>query len=89
MKKLIIILASLYSGFVCAQELLTIETTITGSKEQPKVISIVPWQNTQTPGYFGEDIGGLGKTDVIPLIDRRSFNLELRYISSMRKNTQK
>lgn len=74
---------------VNAQEILTIETQITGSKEQPKVLSIVPWQNTKEPDYFGDDIRGLddeatGGSSLLDPINRASFLQEVKYISSMR-----
>lgn len=69
-----------------AQEVITIESTITGSQEQPKVISIVPWQQPKDPDYFGGDIVGLGTLDnVFQPINRAAFNRERRYITSIRK----
>lgn len=74
---------AIFTMLVCqafAQEVLTIESTITGSKEQPKVITIIPWQQAEKPGYFGDDIKGLEnlRTDLMPL-RRESFLRELKY----------
>jgi hypothetical protein len=73
-----------------AQEIITIQSTITGSQEQPKVINIVPWQKPEDPNYFGQDDLALGlmPNDFKPL-NRDAFNKELQYISVMRKSAQK
>ena len=65
---------------VFAQQVLTIESTITGSKEQPKVISIIPWQHAKKPAYFGDDIKGLDshRSELMPL-RRENFQRELKY----------
>ena len=72
-----------------AQEVLTIESTVTGSKEQPKVISIVPWQDADKPGYYGSDLTGLvelgGELEVEPL-NRESFIQEVNYIRATRQS---
>ena len=77
------------SSLSVAQEILTIESTITGSREQPKVISIVPWQKPQDPSYLGKEVGGIGMgLDVFQEFDRETFNQERRYILSTRKGAQ-
>jgi hypothetical protein len=85
------VLAGVSSPLFAAQpQIITIESTITGSQEQPKVISIVPWQKPRPPEYFGEEITGLGlKADVFQSIDRESFNREMHYISTMKKGGMK
>ncbi len=73
-----------------AQEIITIQSTITGSQEQPKVISIVPWQKPEDPDYFGQETSVLGLTpNVFKSLDRDGFSKELEYISVMRKSAQK
>lgn len=95
MKRLIFILSTFILTLItipvfAAQEIIMIESTITGSQEQPKVISIVPWQKPIDPDYFGTDITGLGMgADVFQTLDRDAFNREMQYMSSMRKGTQK
>lgn len=85
-RALLAFVAILFCAGINAQEVLTIESTITGSQEQPKVISIVPWQKAGPPEYFGEDISGLGSTvDIFKPLERDAFNRERRYISSLRK----
>jgi hypothetical protein len=90
MKKISYVLFMLFSTSAFAEKIITIESTITGSQEQPKVISIVPWQKPEDPNYFGQEVTGAGS---IPKdfrsLDRESFVRELEYISVMRKNTQK
>lgn len=80
--KLVFILSvfMLIAANISAQEILTIESTITGSKEQPKVITIIPWQRAKKPGYFGDDIKGLDgyRSELIPL-RRENFQRELKY----------
>ncbi|HEY9033155.1 MAG TPA: hypothetical protein VIN71_04385 [Pseudomonadales bacterium] len=69
-----------------AQDVILIESRITGSQEQPKVISIVPWQKPLEPEYFGQDIEGLGLAfDVFRPLERQTFIRELRYITATRK----
>ncbi len=68
-----------------AEDIIVIESKITGSKEQPKVISIVPWKPILDPGYIGEDLEGLGQVaNVFQSLDRATFNRERRYISATR-----
>ena len=89
MKKWALLLLFL-SGSVLADDIITIQSTITGSQEQPKVISIVPWQKPEDPDYFGKDAALKGKLPKdFKLLDRKSFAVELKYISVMRKSTGK
>ena len=72
-----------------AQEILIIESTVTGSQEQPKVLSIVPWQQPDDPDYIGDDIQGVGDSlNVFQTLDRTSFHRERRYILSARKTLE-
>ena len=74
------------AGAAAAEEVITIESRITGSQEQPKVISIVPWQSPGEPEYFDQEIEGIGMSDnAFEPIDRDAFIRELRYISATRK----
>lgn len=95
MKKVVLFL--LFSGscwFGCtafaAEEIITIKSTITGSQEQPKVISIVPWQKPEDPDYFGQDETALaGLPEIFRPLDRQSFAREREYLSVMRKGAKK
>ncbi len=87
---LIIFLSCFFSASAFSQEIITIESQVTGSKEQPKVISIVPWQEPTEPDYYGEDVSGLEETEqqakqLFMPIDRASFVQEVKYIQTMRK----
>lgn len=105
MKRLLscLMLAIVGVPVLAAQQIITIESTITGSQEQPKVISIVPWQKPKQPEYFGGEVKGLQgeelmnkdnqkgsnlRQQIFQSIDRDAFTREMQYISSMRKNVQ-
>ena len=69
-----------------AQETLMIKSTITGSQEQPKVLTIVPWKNAQDPEYYGKDISGIEmKAAFFRPINRKNFQRKMRYISSLKE----
>jgi hypothetical protein len=79
-----------FASSVLAQEIITIQSTITGSQEQPKVISIVPWQKPEDPDYFGQESAALGlMPNVFKTLDRDGFKKELEYISVMKKSAQR
>lgn len=87
MRMFLLLLICFLSPGLIAQEVITIESTVTGSQEQPKVLSIVPWRQVEDPEYFGGEIVGLGQlTDVFEPISRESFNRERRYIETIRKS---
>lgn len=90
MRILLLVFLVAASFCVSAEQIITIQSTITGSQEQPKVISIVPWQKPEDPNYFGQEITNLGlMPNVFKPLDRRAFVRELEYISVMRKSAQK
>ncbi|CAA0090710.1 Uncharacterised protein [BD1-7 clade bacterium] len=90
MKKIsTLLLLILVAANAAAQDVLIIESTVTGSQEEPKVLSIVPWQEPEDPSYIGEDVEGVGDSlDVFQTLDRDSFNRERLYILSARKTLQ-
>lgn len=71
------------NGF--AQQILTIESKITGTQEQPRVISIVPWQGVNEPEYIGEEMELEMVVDVFKPLERESFKRELNYLTATRK----
>gem|GEM_PF-6608714 len=78
--------ASVYSlQSFAEQKILMIESTITGSQEQPRVISIVPWQGIEEPEYIGEDLQLDMVVDVFKPIERSAFNKEVGYIKATRR----
>ena len=75
-----------FSASTFGEEIVTIESTISGNAEQPKVLTIVPWKDPDFPEYLGEEIKGMGEAiDVFQIIDRDTFNRERSYISSARR----
>ncbi len=69
-----------------AEDVVIIESTISGNSEQPKVLSIVPWKEPKLPEYMGDDIQGIGEViDVFQTVDRKQFNRERQYLLSARK----
>ena len=69
-----------------AQEILTIESQVTGSKGQPKVITIVPWREPGEPDYYGDDVKDLYQTQqLLKPIRRSSFIQEVKYKSALQK----
>lgn len=72
-------------SFAAEPQIITIQTKITGSQEQPRVISIVPWQSIEEPNYIGEDLVFEPIDDVYLPIHRNEFRKEIRYISATRK----
>jgi len=83
---LLTLIAAIYSMQLAAeQKILMIESTITGSQEQPRVISIVPWQTIEEPEYIGGDLQLDPAVDVFKPIERDTFNKELRYIKATRR----
>lgn len=73
------------SSSLFAQDILTIESQLTGSKEQPKVITIVPWKDSTEPDYYGEDVSGLDQNELqFKPINRASFIQEVQYIKAIR-----
>ncbi len=73
-----------------SEEIVIIESTISGNSELPKVLTIVPWKQPEYPEYLGEEVNGIGEAiDVFQIIDRNTFNRERLYISSARKTIMK
>ena len=65
---------------------MVIESTITGSQEQPKVISIVPWKEARDPKLMGESAVNLKISDsIFKNLDRVKFNRESLYMSATRR----
>ena len=81
-----LLLVTFSSVLIAEEKIIMIESTITGSQEQPKVISIVPWKPATDPEYIGEEVQGLGESvNIFQSLDRANFNRERLYIGSTRK----
>ena len=73
----------LFSAFLAqsayAQEAqVVLSSTVTGNREQPKVLYIVPWQQAETPELIYQPLQSLVE-GVIEEMDREEFLRELRY----------
>lgn len=66
-----------------AEDVVTFESTITGSQEQPKVIYIVPWQPPQAPAAERQPIGNLVMQDLLQPIDRDTFLRQVQYRATL------
>jgi hypothetical protein len=73
-----------FVGLSHAQDIVTIESQVTGSKEQPKVITIVPWREPGEPDYYGDDVSELNQTEPrLQPINRASFIQEVKYLKAL------
>lgn len=71
-------------------EILSIESTITGSHEQPKVLYIVPWKAPAGPGDLYQPIlGSVIEEQVLTTIDRATFQRKLEYYQRLSDKTVK
>jgi hypothetical protein len=59
-------------------------TSITGNRELPKVMSIVPWKAAEPPGGPDRPMGSLIDELLAPL-DRDEFRREITYYSDLSK----
>ncbi len=72
-------LALLLSGSAVAQEPhVTLHSTVSGSREQPRVMYILPWQQAKN-GDFTAISAGDRPGDLFAPLDRDDFRRELRY----------
>jgi hypothetical protein len=76
---LLSVMLALLTHTAMAEDVVTFESTITGSQEQPKVIYIVPWQPPQAPASERQPIGGLVMQDLLQPIDRDTFLRQVQY----------
>jgi hypothetical protein len=62
-----------------AQEaLVVLRSTVTGNQEQPKVLTIVPWQRPDGPSLLYQPVESL-VGEVFAPIDREEFLREIQY----------
>jgi hypothetical protein len=59
------------------------EATITGSREQPKVISIVPWQDPPGEADMYEDVRSVIADEIMQPLDREVFIRQSNYHSRL------
>ena len=68
-----------------AAKVITIESKITGSQEQPRVISIVPWQDIKRPQYLGDELKVAEQKNLFQPLKRDDFVNEIQYISATKR----
>ncbi|GAA5217524.1 hypothetical protein ACFSJ3_18440 [Corallincola platygyrae] len=59
-------------------EIVELESTITGSQEQPKVIYIVPWQQPGDPKAMAQQINSYLDSQPLELLERPVFLRQLQ-----------
>lgn len=78
------------AGRLSAEEIMTMESTITGSQEQPQVMSIVPWQPPEpATGLKRAITPGSMANQILQPLDRDVFKREVHYydgLNSMIRN---
>lgn len=65
-----------------------IESKITGSREQPKVLSVVPWQDPPRSFDMREDVKSVIDDDIMQPIDREAFIREANYYNRLFRDAQ-
>ena len=85
MKTLLFILCLTASGLSAEEEIITLQSTITGNQEQPKVLSIVPWQQPPQAGDIFIPISSLIEADM-QLLDRDVMLRQLDYHMRIKNN---
>lgn len=69
------------------QGVVVLESTISGSQEQPKVLYIVPWQGPENPPALQQWIDGQAAVSVLAPLERPVLQRQLA-IYQMNKNQQ-
>lgn len=88
MKRIVVQRTVLAAGLLlimqaAAEDIVTFESTITGSQEQPKVIYIVPWQPPKGPAQMSQSIDNLVMQDLLQPIDRDTFLRQVQYRATL------
>lgn len=77
--RLVITAVILMPLFTVAQEaVVVLRSTVTGNQEQPKVLTIVPWQRSDGPNLLYQPVESL-VGEVFAPIDREEFLREIQY----------
>ncbi|GAB2189869.1 hypothetical protein [Sessilibacter sp. MAH2] len=81
-------------SFVCAvianlasaqSTVITLEETVTGNQEQPKVLYIVPWKTAANAEEFSQTISSQLQGSVFEHIERAELRREVKYLESLNK----
>ena len=87
---LCILSTNIYAQDKANAEILNIESTITGSIEQPKVLHIIPWKAAAGPGDLYQPIlGRVIEYQILTTIDRETFQRKLEYYQRLNETTKK
>lgn len=71
-----------------SKEALRLESTVvTGNRELPKVMSIVPWKKAQ-PGEIAARPSSSLLNEILSPVDREVFRRQLRYYEGLRQKDQ-
>lgn len=84
-----LILFTAYPFGIAAEEIMTMESTITGSQEQPQVMSIVPWQApVPSSGLYRPISRGAVENEILQPLDREVFKREVHYYDGLNSMVQ-
>ncbi len=91
-RSLLVGVMGIFATFTCsATEIVEMESTrIKGDQEQPKVLYVIPWQNTVDDQRFKQPMESL-MGEIFQPINRNAFLNEIRIHNAMkqgRKNSQ-
>lgn len=67
------------------ENVVTIESTISGSQEQPKVLTIVPWQDAPEPDMVDWQVKSVVADEVMQPIDRQVFKRKSFYYHKLER----
>lgn len=84
---LLLVLTTLSLSLRAEEAVVTLQSTVSGSQEQPKVMYIVPWQEPGAANFDYEMNNGLAQELFVP-IDRDEFLRGLAYQEMLREGTQ-
>ncbi len=84
------VLLFLMPGLSFAQEAsdVNLSTTIRGNQEQPKVITIVPWQPPSGPDYLYRPLGSRLEHIFAP-VERSELRRQLHFLESVPEGNEK
>lgn len=83
---LVMIILTVFSVSAKADKELNLQSTFQGSREQPKVLYIVPWQRPDSTIDLNNPASSLLGKHFAP-IDRAEFRRELTYFKVLQGNT--
>lgn len=72
-------------GLYANDDIVTIESTISGSQEQPKVLTIVPWQDAPNPDVVDWQVKSVVADEVMQPIDRQVFKRKSFYYKKLER----